>query len=55
MAESLRIETKQNAAKLIVDGNEIRDVLEYRLEESAQKRVLTVSVAIKDSVEVLAR
>lgn len=52
MARSVRIETNKNTVKIVVDGNEIHDVLEYQLEESAQGAFLTLHVAITESVEV---
>ncbi|MCI5499223.1 MAG: hypothetical protein MR419_06840 [Clostridiales bacterium] len=52
MARSVRIETNKNTVKIVVDGNEIHDVLEYQLEESAQGTFLTLHVAITESVEV---
>lgn len=55
MAESLKIETKQNTVKIIVDGNEIHDVLSYFLEESNEERTLVLRVAIRGSVEALAQ
>ena len=52
MARSVRIETNKNTVKLIVDDNEIHDVLECPLKESAQGTFLTLHVAITESVEV---
>lgn len=52
MAKSVSIQTKENAAKVIVDGNEISDVLSYSLTEDSKGAVLELRIAIMDSVSV---
>lgn len=46
MAESVHITTRENAAKVVVDGNEISDVLEYELKENGQGAVLTLRILV---------
>mgnify|MGYP005798201621 FL=1 len=50
MAESVQITTRENAAKIVVDGNEISDVLEYELKENCQGAVLTLRVLVKGDI-----
>lgn len=52
MAKSISIATKENTAKIIVDGNEINDVLAYGLTEDSEGAVLELKIAITDSVSV---
>lgn len=53
MAKTLEIQTEKDTAKLILDGNEIHDVLSYRLEEGTEQLpTLTVQVAITGGVAV---
>lgn len=52
MAKSVIIRTQGNAAKIIVDGNEIGDVLSYVLREDYDNARLTLEIAITDAVEV---
>lgn len=51
MAKAVHIRTKENAAKIVVDGNEISDVLSYELFEDSRGARLKLEVAITDSVE----
>lgn len=51
MAQTVLISTQQNAAKIIVDGNEINDVLEYHLEEGSGIASLTLKIAITGKIE----
>lgn len=53
MAKSVKIYTKENTAKIIVDGNEIHDVVSYELSENRDGAFLTLKVAITDTVEAL--
>ena len=53
MAESVTIQTSNNTTNIVIDGNEIRGVTWYRLEEDEHGAFLTIRVAITDSVEVL--
>ena len=50
MAESVQITTSENAAKIVVDGNEISDVLEYELKENSQGAVLTLRILVKGDI-----
>ncbi len=50
MAESVQITTRENAAKVVVDGNEISDVLEYELKENGQGAVLTLRILVKGDI-----
>ena len=52
MAESVQITTSENAAKLVVDGNEISDVLEYELKEDCKGTVLALRVLVKSNINV---
>jgi len=49
MAETIEITTSENTAKIVVDGNEIRDVIRYSLDEDSSERTLTLVIAIKGS------
>lgn len=51
MAESVQITTRENAAKIVVDGNEISDVLEYELKEDSQGAVLTLRICVRGTIE----
>lgn len=51
MAKSVSIETRENAVKIIVDGNEINDVLSYVLSEDESGAVLTLRISITEEVE----
>ena len=51
MAESIQITTRENAAKVVVDGNEISDVLEYKLKEDCKGAVLTLRIYVKGTIE----
>ena len=51
MAESVQITTRENAAKVVVDGNEISDVLEYELKENGQGAVLMLRIYVKGTIE----
>ena len=51
MAESIHITTRENAAKVVVDGNEISDVLEYELKENGQGAVLTLRICVRGTIE----
>ena len=46
MAKSVKIYTKQNIAKIIVDGNEIHDVVSYELSENRDGAFLTLKIAV---------
>lgn len=52
MAASVYIHTKDNAAKIVVDGNEIDDVISYSLEESPKGSTLKLEIAIMGEIEV---
>ncbi len=53
MAKSVQITTRENAAKIVVDGNEISDVIAYTLEETAKGvAMLKLEIAITGEVEV---
>lgn len=52
MAESVQITTSKNAAKIVVDGNEISDVLEYELKEDYEGTVLALRVLVKSNINV---
>lgn len=52
MAKSVSIQTKENTAEIIVDGNEISDVLSHSLIEDSKGAVLKLRIAIMDSVSV---
>ncbi len=51
MAKKVLISTKENAAKIVVDGNEISDVLSYTLEETSRSATLKLEIAIMSEVE----
>lgn len=51
MAQTVSIMTAENAAKIIVDGNEISDVLGYKLEEDGNSAVLTLKIAVTGMIE----
>ena len=51
MAEWVQITTRENAAKVVVDGNEISDILEYELKENGQGAVLTLRIYVKGTIE----
>ena len=51
MAESAQITTNKNAAKIVVDGNEISDVLEYELKEDQEGTILTLKILVTGSIE----
>ncbi len=51
MAQTVSITTKENVAKIIVDGNEVSDVLSYRLEETENLATLTLKLAVKGKIE----
>lgn len=51
MAESVQITTSENAAKIVVDGNEISDVLEYELKEDQEGTILTLKILITGLIE----
>lgn len=54
MAKKLLIETGENAAKIVVDGNELADVLSYSLKEDYEAGVvLTVSIQIIADAKVI--
>lgn len=53
MARDLKITAVNNLCKIIIDGNEIKDVVSYKLEEAAGEfALLTVSVVITESLEM---
>lgn len=52
MAKSVIIQTQENAAKIIVDGNEISDVLSYTLHEDSSGAKLMLEIAAADAVDV---
>ena len=53
MSKSVLISTKENAAKIVVDGNEIHDVLSYTLlERSGECAKLILEIALIDEIEV---
>lgn len=49
--EWVQITTRENAAKVVVDGNEISDVLEYELKEDSQGAVLTLRICVRGTIE----
>ena len=51
MAKELKILAKDNAAKIIIDGNEIHDVISYKLTEDEKGAQLELVIAINE-VEV---
>ena len=51
MAKSVQITTSENAAKIVVDGNEISDVLEYELKEDQEGTILTLKILVTGSIE----
>ena len=51
MAKSVIIQTRENAAKIIVDGVEINDVLSYTLHGDNNGARLTLEIAITDAAE----
>lgn len=53
MARSIEISTKENIVKIIIDGNEIHDVVSYKLSEDKDGAFLTLTVALTNAVEVL--
>ena len=54
MAKELKILAKDNAAKIIVDGNEIHDVIRYGLTEDERGARLELTIAINEvEVEML--
>ena len=53
MAENVTIQTSNNTANIVIDGNEIHGVTGYQLEEDERGAFLTLRIAITDSVEVL--
>ena len=52
LAKSVVISTKENAAKIVVDGNEISDIISYNLFEDRSRRALTLEIAVTDTIEV---
>jgi len=46
MAKTVSICTEKNAAKIVVDGNEIHDVISYVLEETTEGATLKLTIAI---------
>lgn len=52
LATSVYIHTKDNAAEIVVDGNEINDVISYTLEESPNGSTLKLEIAITGEIEV---
>lgn len=52
MAKTLEIITNENAAKIVVDGNEISDVISYRLSEDGEGTVLELKIAITDHTHI---
>lgn len=52
MAKTLSITTEENAAKIIVDGNEISDVVSYELSENYGGAFLTVKIVVTGAIEV---
>lgn len=52
MAKSVVISTKENDAKIVVDGNEISDIISYNLFEDRSRRTLTLEIAVTDTIEV---
>lgn len=52
MAKTVSIATRENAAKIVVDGNEISDVLSYKLEEGPRSATLTLEIAVTETIEV---
>lgn len=52
MARTISISAKDNAAKIIVDGNEISDVISYVLEETPKGATLKLEIAIMGEIEV---
>lgn len=52
MAQDISITTAGNSARVFIDGNEIADVLSYKLEETAKKSTLTLEIFITGKIEV---
>lgn len=51
MAKKVSIKAKENAVEIIVDGNEINDVISYRLEEVPDAVTLTLKIAVIGTIE----
>lgn len=51
MAKSVKISTKENTAKIVVDGNEVSDVISYELTENQEGARIKLEILIMDSVE----
>lgn len=47
MAKIVRILAKENIVKIIIDGNEIHDVVAYKLEEDKNGAFLTLTVPVE--------
>ncbi|SBV94017.1 hypothetical protein KL86CLO1_10456 [uncultured Eubacteriales bacterium] len=52
MAQTVVIKTEKNAAKIVVDGNEISDVISYVLSEDPNGARLTIEISITGEIEV---
>lgn len=53
MAQSLKIVSREDQVRIILDDHEIKGVTEYRLEETAKGPVmLTITVAVMGETEV---
>lgn len=50
MAKTLEIITKENATKIVVDGNEISDVIECNLCKNNEGTILEIKIAITGDV-----
>lgn len=51
MAKTIQIITKENVAKIVVDGNEIHDVISYTLQENSKCASLILEIAIIGEIE----
>lgn len=53
MARTVDIVSTKDSFLLLLDGKEMKDVLEYSVsEDSARSKVLTVKIAVTDSVNL---
>ena len=50
MARTFEITTEGNAAKIVVDGNEISDVIECNLRKNNEGTILEIKIAITGDV-----
>ena len=51
IARTVQISTKEGAARIVVDGNELSDVISYELMENCEGARLKLEILIMDSVE----